>query len=87
MKQRKNIYEVLDEIERGCKTPVDLRWIKKLKAKTEQEEKVLNKMTKKQIVEKLKNDFIKLDNVLVKDFAYIERIKQKMNARRKRKAN
>lgn len=83
MKQRKNIYEVLDEIERGCKTPVDLRWIKKLKAKTKKEEKVLNKMTKKQLIEKLKGDLIKLDNSLYEDLIFIDKLKQKINARRK----
>ena len=87
MKQRKNIHELLGELEKDCKTSTDPRWIKKLKAKTRQEEKILNKLTKEQIGKKLTRDFIKLDNDLAKDFIYIEKIKQKMNERRKRRAS
>lgn len=83
MKQRKNIYELLEKLEKDCKIPADIRWIKRLKAKTKKEERTLNKMTKKQLIEKLKGDLIKLDNSLYEDLIFIDKLKQKINARRK----
>ena len=64
MKQRKykNVHELLDDIEKNMSTPSELRWIKNLKRKTRIEEKKLEKMSRKEVMEKFKDDLIKLDN-------------------------
>ena len=89
MKQRKykNVHELLDDIEKNMSTPSELRWIKNLKRKTRIEEKKLEKMSRKEVMEKFKDDLIKLDNSIHKDMLFIEKCRKKLNGQRRLKAS
>ena len=89
MKQRKykNIHELLDDLEKDMSTPGELRWIKDLKRKTKLEEKKLSKMSRKEVIEELKDSLIRLDNILYEDKIFLKNLRRKLDERKKRKAS
>ena len=89
MKQRKykNVHELLDDIEKNMSTASELRWIKNLKHKTRIEEKKLEKMSRKEVMGKFKDDLIKLDNSIYDLQRFLGSAKHKINVSKKRKAS
>ena len=89
MKQRKykNVHELLDDLEKDMSTPSELRWIKNLKRKTRIEEKKLEKMSRKEVMEKFKDGLIRLDNSIYDLKRFIRSAKHKINVSKKRKAS
>lgn len=82
----KTIYNLLDELQKNCKTKTELNWIKKLKEKTIQEKRKLKTLSRKAVFEKFKEDLIKLDNIIFDNKLFMEKLTRFTNAR-KRKAS
>ncbi len=89
MKQEKNklISKLISSFEKDCKSNDDLQWLKEVKKNIKEVDNELDKLSKKELIEKFKDDLIQLNNSNVKDGEFVKRIRLKLNEKRKRLAS
>lgn len=83
----KNVLGLLNEIEADLRSSSDILWIKRLKEKVKQKLRHLKKLTKKEALDELRDNLVKLDKSVHEDEVFINKLRTKINGTRKRKAS